>query len=174
MPSLKYHMERSLWNYPILYEEDQYTYWRLLRSLFSSSEYVWNDNGELEIDGSLPQEDKIPPEEHERKLKYARSAWHISAQVNEMLGIEKPPIRITFHQTEFHAIQNVPDNVTDEYLLAALSYLEVIATAPLGWFYNRPAKVKGQYSFIPEEQKALATEFLASLKDRFANRLQEA
>ena len=159
----------KVWNYPILYKEDAYTFWRVLRSLFSSSEHEWDENGEITT--TPPPEAKISAQRHKEKLKEARLAWRVSEATGRLLGIERPPISIIFHMSDIYAIGYVPDNVTDEYLMAVLYYLEVIANAPQGWFYNRPAKVKGQYSYIPEEQKALATEYLASLKDRFANRL---
>ena len=170
MSSLRFHMERLLWNYPILFKDDRYTKWRLLKSLLQNSGYEWNEDGELEIEASRQQGDYISAEEHMAKCARARVAWRVNEKVNELLEMVEPPISIIFHKAESYAIGCIPSNVTDEYLHGILYFLEVIVEAPLEWFHNRPAKAKGQYSYIPEEQKALATKCLASLKNRFAYR----
>lgn len=121
-------IENCLWKFPSLYGNDELSLYRVLTHLFFGygHGYSWNKYGEIYL---TYEQDEVSEVEHSEGLE----KWE---------GHYKKERPIDIHKIEdsHSLIEFIPDNITDEYLLAVLGTLAFSIKAPIHYhFFVRPS-----------------------------------
>lgn len=163
MPTVEEAVKRLMWNYPVLFGQDQYSRWRVLNHLYFvlGNGYKWAGGEIHEVIESVPG--LISKMAHKGGL----DSWFLGIKLDkyfaQMGASERPPMRF-YPISSGSLIATMPQDVTDDYLLWGKRLLDFAVASPAEWFvsFNSPK----------EQVLSMTIQFSKTFTDRWGDRLR--